>query len=1021
MKITIQKNNFENKEKTFSYTRGRGDDGGFYSFKTVGFVFVVNDVIDIDIDSLAYDESDFGKTYIINNSSVWEKALEALDNSFGVKVVIKNKVLKASNFPDFKNYSPEDGRNTVWGYWADTEGTKYKGTVDPTNFKRNAVFSVEGVEISSKYGTQIEVSSIDIRKFNLNKPEFFLKGVGFSSINIQWALDHNIYDMVKNIETKHSGISSLIEDAIQNKEVVGIGKITFAKIIKNIKAARKEMGSVNSIDSITKFKSELRDLFVESRVQGFWNKTEISQERYLEKIHKGFTDIISGGDFNGDFKKKFGIDSINDVVGLIKKNPYILILLPNHGFKTVDIIARDMGVEVSSLERQEACVNGILNGEIQGGFGGNGDIYLDRESLFNELVEELAISDDGFIEEFTQADSDKLFLSLRENGSNDFYHWMHVDENGKLTEKFTNSVNYENEEVIFDTIKQALETSSKWNNPIKSKSNIEQWIAEFEHRESATHGVDYKLSAEQKKALYEINSNDQPIFCMTGFAGTGKSTVSKAILELLAIENKDELGQPSTMGIECLAVSGMASRRINEATGFHSTTITSYLFNPKRVASTKVLFIDEASMVDSETMATLLKKIDAEKVKIVLVGDVGQLPPIGRGTPFKDILDSGWVRNVQLKKIFRQDDNAVLTTFAKSMRNENVDEKMYKGDFSDFCFKGVDDRILYKIRNEMRPYEDIENPTPKQKEEMRSLKGKLHKALNLCNSNIKQEVANLIYQYKSDFKSDFTSFQLISPQKTTIVGTDSINLLAQDILNDTEIPFMDGDISIGMSKKYKRFKINDKVIHTKNENWFLGDNLGFFKDGKIISNNVDAEIMGSKYCHPVGGKKSIRILNGMVGIIHSYDQLMERITVKYRYEDTFIAVEYQKKDLGSLHLGYCLTIHKLQGSEAKTIGLIVSPSHVRMINNNLLYTGITRGKTKGFILGSEKAFKQGLKKHGTIRQTMLPLLFNGLFWDLDNIAQAKVMFSKDNWSHGSGEINKVKICGEKDDFLNLVG
>ena len=312
-----------------------------------------------------------------------------------------------------------------------------------------------------------------------------------------------------------------------------------------------------------------------------------------------------------------------------------MILLPNKGFKTVDALAIGMGVSVNSIERQEACVNGILDGEIQGGFGGNGDIYLDRESLFNELVDSLNINEDGFEEEFTKKDSDILFRKLREDGNTNFYHWMSVDNEGNLTEKFTNKKNYEEEELVFESIRQGLEYAPQWRRPIMSDSELSAWIDVFEHREGAIMGIDYKLSNEQRTAIVEINSNKQSIFCMTGFAGTGKSTVSKAILQLLQIENQD-----SVEGIECLAVSGMASRRINEATGFKSTTITSYSFNPKRIKNTKILFIDEASMVDSGTMASLLMKIDMTKVKIILVGDVGQLPPIGRGTPFKDILNS---------------------------------------------------------------------------------------------------------------------------------------------------------------------------------------------------------------------------------------------------------------------------------------------------------------------------------------------------------------------------------------------
>jgi exodeoxyribonuclease V alpha subunit len=1011
MKFSILKNNFQNKTGTFSYTKARSEDGQFFSFKTVGFVFVENEEFEIDVNTLASEENDYGYTYTITNNSEI-KRLE-VDESASERIIIKNKIIKSFKFPNFKDYSPEDGIDTVWGFWADTEGGRYTGVVNPEMFKKNAVFSVEGTKSITKWGEQIAVSSIQVRAFDLNKPEFLLKSIGFNHSSMDWALSNKLHDLIQDEGIKISALKEMIVVAKDNKELRGVGAKTLEKILGQTRALRKEMKRDDDIDTTTKFKLDLQNLLVENNIQGFVKSSVSARDKYLDAIHKGFVAILEGKSSN-EFTDRYGVSDITEIVELIKKNPYVLILLPNKGFKTVDALAIGMGVSVNSIERQEACVNGILDGEIQGGFGGNGDIYLDRESLFNELVDSLNINEDGFEEEFTKKDSDILFRKLREDGNTNFYHWMSVDNEGNLTEKFTNKKNYEEEELVFESIRQGLEYAPQWRRPIMSDSELSAWIDVFEHREGAIMGIDYKLSNEQRTAIVEINSNKQSIFCMTGFAGTGKSTVSKAILELLQIENQD-----SVEGIECLAVSGMASRRINEATGFKSTTITSYSFNPKRIKNTKILFIDEASMVDSGTMASLLMKIDMTKVKIILVGDVGQLPPIGRGTPFKDILNSGWVRSVALKRIFRQNEDAVLTTFAKGMREEKVPDTMFEDAHSDFEFIKVQDSLLYKIRKELRYFEEIEEPSRDQKIQMNLKKKELHKALMLCNVNIKQEVQNLIYKYKDDFAKDYTSFQLIAPQKSTIIGTEEINKLAQDILNDNNIPFIDGDIKIGANKQYKRFKIKDKVIHTKNENWFVGDNLGFYKNGKLFMDGVQIDGFRRNYCHNVGGKDCIRILNGMVGIIDGYDQLTQRILVKYRYEDIEIGVEYQSKDLGSLHLGYCLTIHKLQGSEAKTVALIVSPSHVRMINNNLLYTGITRGKTKGYIVGSKNAFKQGLKKHGTIRQTMLPLLFDGLFWELDDLAKQSIVYDADEWTHGKSEKN-LTMCSTKEDFAKFI-
>lgn len=1007
-KITIIKNNYVNKNRTFSYARGVDDDSITYNLKTFGFVFDENCTAKIDIESLDFENNDkFGRTYVVKSNSKWE-LLENREFNIETKTVVKkNRVVKSIKFPNLKNYSPEDGVNTAWAFWSDTDGDKYTGFVDPEKIKKNSVFSAEGNLIFDKWGKKIEVKTIEIRNFDLNKPEFFLKNIGFKTGSMDWALNEKLFDKISDLNIPVDDIKKEIMTAKNKKIIKGVGNITLDKIIQKIHLARKELSeNDNSLSGSMKFKKSVSDLFAQYRVQSFWNKSESDRERYLDIIHKGFVEIINGNEGH-EFKLKYRIKSIDDIPEAIKDNPYILINLKNHGFKTVDISARQMGIEVNSIKRQEACVNGILDGTITGGFGGKGDVYLDRESLFLELVDNLKINEDDITEDFTREDSDKLFKSLRVDKHNDFYHWINIDDRGEISEKFTNKKNYNQEEHIFDKVSKAIDNSYR-SHPIVQ--DIDLWILEFEKAEGELHGHTYKLSNEQKNAIKIINSNEQSIFCMTGFAGTGKSTVSKAILELLKINNNN-----LEDGIECLAVSGMASRRISEATSFKSTTITSYLFNPKRVKGTKVLFIDEASMVDSETMDILLEQIDVSSTKIILVGDVGQLPPIGRGTPFKDILESGWVKSISLEKIFRQSEDAVLTTFAKSMRFENVHEDMYSGAYSDFEFKTVKDSELYRVRQDIRVLEEAKEIDWEVKNRIKSKRINLNSLLNKCNNDIRQEVSNLIHKYKDDFKKDHMSFQLMSPQKSTIVGTESINLLAQDILNSEEKPFMDGDYLIGGKRQYKKFKIGDKVIHTKNQNWFLKKNLGWFdKNGSFKDSGVFEEQFKKNYCRIINGEYSIRVLNGMVGIIDSYDSIMKVITVKYKYEDISIAVKYDIKDLGSLHLGYCLTIHKLQGSEAKTIGLIVSPSHVMMINNNLLYTGITRAKTKGYIIGSKRAFKQGLKKHGTVRQTLLPLLFDELFEEISAIANKKEIFAKDSWSHDDKENNMaLKICREK--------
>ena len=1009
MQIQVLKNYFSNPTNTFGVSLGRGPRGNV-RLKTSGFVFKEGEEIEVDLEECPKEDTKFGVQYLLNrNTNLRRFNTPVSSNSETVE--FKNKTLKSFEFPKIKDYCPEEGIKTIWGYWTDTEGNRYNGTVDPSKFRANAVFSVVGEKKEHpQYGWQITVSSIEIREFDLNKPAYLLKNIGFPPGAIEWGLNSGLLDLIYDETKSAREIIEFIEDAKRNKAIKGIGPKKINAIIDGIERIRTEQGSESTFDEEKALKAAVEDIFAKYQIAEFVNKNRAQRDKYLNDIYIGFQKLLEG-QLAEYLSVKYNVESMEDIPKAIENNPYIMILLPNRGFKTVDSIARQMNVEIGSLFRQEACISSILDGHMSGGFASSGDIYLDREALYNELVNALSIDDEeGFYKQFSKEDSDLLFQKLREEGNSQFFSWIELDDQGGVTEKFTNAANRENEYDIFEKIQQAV--ANKPKTPIFSDLAIEEWISKFEKRQ----GENYSLSEEQREAIRIINSNEQSIFCMTGFAGTGKSTVSKAILELLKIELGMIYGD--TDGIECIAVSGMASRRITEATGFKSSTVMSYGYNPRRIQGTRVLFIDEASMIDSQTMKDLLNKIDMTKVKVILVGDVGQLPPIGRGTPFKDILESGWVKTVSLQKIFRQSEDAVLTTFAKKMREEDIPTSMFDRSYEDFDFIRIPDDRLYKLRKEVSTLNNIENPTPAQRKTLREKKALIGVELEEHNRIAQNQIVSLLHKYKAEFIKDFTSFQLISPQKTTLVGTEQLNTLSQDILNDND-PFLDEVLDFGYAKEHKRFKLGDKVIHTKNENWEVGLELGFYIDGFFTKEGEKFKELKEEYSFKAGSKRVIRILNGMVGTIEHFDEVRRIILVKYRYEDIEIGVEYEFSRLNILHLGYCLTVHKLQGSEAKTVVFVISPSHTQMVDNNLLYTGITRGKKKGYMVGSEKAFKQGIKKHGSHRETMLPYLFEGILWELEDIEDKLCVFEEDEWQHDNSKVSdKLMVACRQDKFGN---
>ena len=141
---------------------------------------------------------------------------------------------------------------------------------------------------------------------------------------------------------------------------------------------------------------------------------------------------------------------------------------------------------------------------------------------------------------------------------------------------------------------------------------------------------DLKLGEQQKEAVAKINSGASILF-LVGYAGTGKSTTSKTILNLLNTR------YDSKEIITC-ALSGIASQRISDTTGYESATIQSLLVKHEKSDAMpySVVLIDEASMINSSLFARFLSKV-SKKAILIIVGDDAQLPPIGAGNVLSDI------------------------------------------------------------------------------------------------------------------------------------------------------------------------------------------------------------------------------------------------------------------------------------------------------------------------------------------------------------------------------------------------
>jgi ATP-dependent exoDNAse (exonuclease V), alpha subunit - helicase superfamily I member len=190
-----------------------------------------------------------------------------------------------------------------------------------------------------------------------------------------------------------------------------------------------------------------------------------------------------------------------------------------------------------------------------------------------------------------------------------------------------------------------------------SKDQLDQFFSSFEAKEG------FSLTPEQKQAT--VMAATEPLSLVMGGAGVGKTTVLKAIYELA--------GSLCTPVFQ-MALSGRAAQRMREATGQEAYTIMGFITAISRdkleVPEDSLVVIDEASMLCLQMMLKLIQSLP-NRVKLVLVGDHYQLPPVGFGLVFQPLIHSGEIPSVELTEVYRQEHTGLLSA-AASVRHGQV-------------------------------------------------------------------------------------------------------------------------------------------------------------------------------------------------------------------------------------------------------------------------------------------------------------------------------------------------------------
>ena len=426
-----------------------------------------------------------------------------------------------------------------------------------------------------------------------------------------------------------------------------------------------------------------------------------------------------------------------EIYGILKENPYRMADdVDGVGFRTADEIASRVGIRTDSDFRIRS---GIQYALLQA--SNEGHTYLPMPELTQRASNLLQIEPEYIEKHYMNLAMDRKII---------------MRQAGNTTQIYASSFFY----MEANTATMLKQLNANFNVP---DIEIEERLRQIEKQ------TKMDLDEHQVEAVKEAVRNG--LLVITGGPGTGKTTTINTIIRYFELEGMD---------IFLAAPTGRAAKRMSETTGFEARTIHRMLAlnggmegnagfekNEQNPLETDVIIIDEMSMVDISLMYALLKAI-AAGTRLILVGDVNQLPSVGPGSVLKDIIDSNEFHTVKLTKIFRQASTSdIIVNAHKINRGEPVslDNKSM-----DFFF--------------LKRYE-------------------ADKIINVTLQLIKQKLPKFVGASEYDI-------QVLTPMRKGLLGVERLNGILQMYLNPAD-----------KRKREKEhgdtiFREGDKVMQTKN-------------------------------------------------------------------------------------------------------------------------------------------------------------------------------------------------------------
>jgi ATP-dependent exoDNAse (exonuclease V) alpha subunit len=406
---------------------------------------------------------------------------------------------------------------------------------------------------------------------------------------------------------------------------------------------------------------------------------------------------------------------------------------------------------------------------------------------------------------------------------------------------------------------------------------------------------------------FELDGNKR--FVLGNFVVTHNTYTTKTIVESLLNANK-EVGICAPTGKAALrssTVIGHEAMTIHRILGFNPTYQGSFEYTSENPLPYDFIIVEESSMIDIKLMASLLDAV-GYGTQILFVGDHNQLPPVGAGAPFKDMIDSGLIPTFKLNKIFRQGDDSRLVNFAHQINNSEYPQ--------------IDSPIknpgLWATKTDCLFIDSGFSDGRKRTEYDKT--NTLHFGIDVAETIVRL-YTETVKKYRN-----YNDIQILVPKRVGTIGTNVINAMIQDVVN----PITAGSKLIAIGER--TFRLNDKVIHVQN-NYNLGN------DG---------------------------IFNGEIGRI--IDITDKGCVINFDGKE----VAYKRSDMFDLELAFAISIHKSQGSEFECVILPLMMEYGIMLEKSLIYTGLTRAKKLAIFVGQRQALMRSIHNtNQSKRQTSL--------------------------------------------------